>query len=77
MMGKDNIKILLPEAIEFLKDLIRIPSTSGQEQEAIQLIHRRFTPLVDEIELVPLDNNLKNDPDYSFPIEGITLFVSA
>ena len=27
--------------------------------------------MVDKIELIPLDNNLKNDSDYSFPIGGI------
>jgi len=71
MMVTENIEKKLPEAVEFLKKIIRIPSMSGQEQEAIQLIYDQFKPLVDEIELVPLDNDLKNDPDYSFPIEGI------
>lgn len=70
-MDKEIVKILLPETIEFLKKIIRIPSTSGQEQEAIQIIYDQFKPLVNEIELMPLDNELKNDPDYSFPIEGI------
>lgn len=58
-------------AIEFLKDLIRIASTSGKEEPAVQFIHDRIEPLVDAIELVPLNNALKNDPDYSSPIENI------
>ncbi|HEX9970736.1 MAG TPA: hypothetical protein VGD14_01580, partial [bacterium] len=64
MKELDTTKFL-PMAIEFLKEIIRIPSTSGKEEQAIQLIYNRIERLVDEIELVPLDNNLKIDPDYS------------
>ena len=70
-MTKLDTTKFLPMAIEFLKEIIRIPSTSGKEEQAIQLIYNRIERLVDEIELAPLDNNLKDDPDYSFPIENI------
>ena len=70
-MIKPDVKKFLPMTIEFLKAIIRVPSTSGREEPVIQLIHDRIEPLVDEIELAPLDNAIKNDPDYSSPIENI------
>jgi acetylornithine deacetylase len=70
-MKELDVKKILPMTRDFLKAIIRIPSTSGKEEQAIQLIYNRIVRLVDEIELVPLDNNLKSDPDYSSPIEHI------
>ena len=70
-MNLNEIKQFLPDAIDFLKQMIRIPSLSGQEEELIQLMYEKFEPLTDEIELVLLPENLPDDPEYSFPIPGI------
>ena len=70
-MNLSEIKQFLPDAIDFLKQMIRIPSLSGQEEKVIQLIYEKFKPLTDEIELMPLPENLPEDPEYSTPIPGI------
>ena len=70
-MNLNEIKQFLPDAIDFLKQMIRIPSLSGQEEELIQFMYEKFEPLTDEIELVLLPENLPDDPEYSFPIPGI------
>jgi acetylornithine deacetylase len=70
-MNLSEIKQFLPDAIDFLKQMIRIPSLSGQEEKVIQLIYEKFKPLTDEIELMSLPENLPDDPEYSFPIPGI------
>lgn len=70
-MNLNGIKKYLPDTIDFLKQMIRIPSLSGQEEEVIQLIYNKFEPLTHEIELVPLPENLADDPEYSTPIPGI------
>jgi len=70
-MFDEKINQCLPKTIDFLKELIRIPSLSGQEEKAIQFIYDAFAPLTNEIELVPLLDEIKNDPDYSTPIPGL------
>ncbi len=70
-MIRNESSKLLSDALEFLKELIRIPALSGREEPAIRLIYQYFKPLVDEIEFIPMNNSLKNDPDYSFPVENI------
>ena len=61
----------ISETTEFLKQMIRIPSLSGKEQQVMQLIYDQFLPYVDEIELAPLDNSLRDDPDYAYPVTDI------
>ncbi len=61
----------ITETTEFLKHMIRIPSMSGDEQQVMQLIYDQLLPLVDDIELAPLDNSLRDDPDYAYPVAGI------
>ncbi len=70
-MNLDEFEQYLPETIEFLRQIIRIPSLSGQEEEVIKIIFDTFQPLVDEIELVPLSDEINNDSDYSAPIPGL------
>jgi len=55
----------------FLCDLLRFPSTSGEETEAMEFIADSFSSL-GTVEKVPLSNDLLSDPDYSSPIPGLT-----
>jgi len=59
------------EAVDFLCDLIRFPSTPGNEKEALGLCAERFSELGLEAKKVPLSDALKSDPDYSDPIAGL------
>jgi acetylornithine deacetylase len=70
-MNLNEIKQHLPDAVDFLKRMIYIPSFSGEEKEVIQLIYEKFEPLTNGIEFVPLPENLPEDPEYSTPIPGI------
>lgn len=60
------------EVQALLLDLIRFPSTRGQEGPAIRYLHERMQPLTDECQLVPIDDALMQDPDYAFPLPGHT-----
>ena len=63
--------VFLPEAVDFLEQLIRFPSLGGKEEDVIQFMFKVFRPVVDEVELVPLSDDLLNDPEYSSPIPDI------
>lgn len=63
---------LLPGAQEFLCDLIRFPSTPGQEREVMDFIADRFAEVAPEVERVPIPVDLPHDPDYSDPVPGLT-----
>ncbi len=56
----------------FLMDLIRIPSTRGNEGEAAKYVYQAFKPLVDQVELLPIDDSIMEDPHYAFPLPGFT-----
>ena len=60
------------EVQALLLDLLRFPSTRGQEGPAIRYLHDRMQPLTDECQLVPIDAALMQDPDYAFPLPGHT-----
>ena len=57
--------------VDFLEQMIRFPSLSGQEEDLIQFLYQKFQPLADEVTLVPLSDDLLNDPEYSSPIQDI------
>jgi len=57
--------------IDFLEQIIRFPSLSGQEEDVIQFMYKKFQPLADEVTLVPLSDDLLKDPEYSSPIQDI------
>jgi acetylornithine deacetylase len=63
---------VLQTTVEFLKDLIRIPSTRGKEGPAARLTQERFLPHVDESNLVEIDDSIMDDPDYDFPLPNFT-----
>lgn len=57
---------------KFLMDLIRIPSTRGNEGPASRYVAEHISPYVDHCELVPIDDSIMEDPDYAFPLPGFT-----
>lgn len=69
---RQTVDQLLPDAQRFLADLISLPSTPGQEHEVMLLCERQFSQLGVTVERVPLSDRLKDDPDYSDPVPGIT-----
>lgn len=60
------------ETQQFLMDLIRIPSTRGNEGPASRYVYDKICTLVDQCELVPIDDSIMQDPDYAFPLPGFT-----
>jgi acetylornithine deacetylase/succinyl-diaminopimelate desuccinylase-like protein len=70
-MSNNQFDVFLPEAVDFLEQLIRFPSLGGQEEDVIQFMYKAFRPLADEVTLVPLSDDLLNDPEYSSPIPDI------
>jgi len=64
------IETLRSTTDHFLCDLIRLPSLPGQEQQAVDCAAQRFAE-IGEVERVPLSNSLREDKDYSDPVQGI------
>lgn len=60
------------EASEFLCDLIRFPSTRGNEGPAVQYVYERLRGRGDECELVPIPESIVEDEHYAFRLEGLT-----
>lgn len=59
------------QAKELLAELISFPSTYGEEGPIQQYIFSRLEKLGVKTELVPIDNSIKQDPEYSFSDEDI------
>lgn len=57
--------------IEFLQEIISIPSISGDEGEVLKVVAKRFSPLLDELECIPFPANFTEDPEYSSPLAGL------
>ncbi|MDD8027801.1 MAG: M20/M25/M40 family metallo-hydrolase [Acidobacteriota bacterium] len=57
------------ETLEILSGLIAIPSTRGNEKAPARFLKPRLEPLVDSAELVLIPDSLRDDPDYSFPLD--------
>jgi acetylornithine deacetylase len=64
------VEAVRADAIQFLCDLIRFPSLSGQEGEAVDCAAARFADVA-EVERVPLSNSLRDDEDYADPVPGL------
>ncbi len=60
------------KTLEFLTELIKIPSTRGNEGDASRFVHESIAGLVDGSELVEINDSIMRDPDYSFPLPGFT-----
>ena len=69
---KQAVAELLPQAQAFLTDIMRFPSTSGQEHEEMLFIEQAFRKLPNvKVERVDLHDSIKQDPDYSDPVPDI------
>ena len=62
----------LPDARRFLCDVIRIPSMSGQEIDAMDYVRAAFSPIASSVEKIPISNSIRDDGDYSYPVEDLT-----
>lgn len=60
------------ETIALLSDLIAIPSTRGNEGQAMRYLKEKMASVVDESKLIPISDDIQKDPDYSFPLENFT-----
>jgi len=58
------VNAVMEETEEFLCDLIRFPSTPGEEAGAMEYVARRFGEVA-ETERIPLRDALRDDPEYS------------
>ncbi len=79
MIDKDTILGtclgLEKEMTAFLDRLMRFESTGGYEGPAMRWVYEQFRDIADECELVPVSEDIVNDPDYAFrmderPYEG-------
>jgi len=66
----DAVVSLCGETEKFLCELMRFPSTPGQERDAMEYAAQRFAEL-GAVERVPLSNSLREDEDYADPIPGL------
>lgn len=53
------------EARRFLIDILRFESTPGNEREAVDVAAARFGEIGCKCEIVPIDESIKQDPEYS------------
>jgi acetylornithine deacetylase len=60
------------KVIEMLCDVIAIPSTRGGEGPVNRYLADRLKGMADVCELVPVPEDIVEDEDYCFPIEGLT-----
>jgi len=66
------IDSLVDDTVRFLCDLIRIPSTRGHEGPVNRLVQSRLKEYCSSADLMPIPESFKNDPLYSWPLEGLT-----
>ena len=66
----DAVLSLRGETEKFLCELMRFPSTPGNERDAMEYVADRFAEL-GSVERIPLSNSLREDEDYADPIPGI------
>jgi acetylornithine deacetylase len=60
------------KTLEFLMDLIRIPSTRGNEGDASRFVQKAFIDISDQSQLIPIDDSIMDDPDYDFLLPGMS-----
>lgn len=66
MKIKECVEECFKEAIEFLKELIKFPSISGEGEEQVQnFIGEKFSQF-GNVTFVPIREDIKNDPEYTF-----------
>ena len=60
------------EVADLLCELLRFPSTRGNEGSVVRYLNDRMSDLSDISNLVPISETITEDPDYSFPLKEIT-----
>lgn len=68
---KAAVREFLPEAQEFLCEILRFPSTPGQEHDEMLHLEKAFARFSAKVERVNMSNALKCDPDYCDPVPDI------
>ena len=68
----DAVEAHKEEAVSLLRDLIRIPSTRGNEGDAMRELQTRLASVVDSAELKPVSDDIQHDPDYSFKLDDFS-----
>lgn len=68
----EAVDSLSGDTTEFLCDLIRIPSTRGNEGPVNRLVAERMRHLCTHAELMQIPESFKDDPLYSWPLPGLT-----
>ncbi|NLG11988.1 MAG: ArgE/DapE family deacylase [Elusimicrobia bacterium] len=61
-----HVEDAFPEAIDFLKEIMRIPSVSGVGEEDVQYVIRDKFSQFGNASLVPVPDTIKQDPEYTF-----------
>jgi acetylornithine deacetylase len=69
---RTTLDSLAAESVEFLCDLIRIPSTRGNEGPVNRLVAERMKDLCTGAALMQIPESFKDDPLYSWPIPGLS-----
>lgn len=69
---RDTVDRLMPDAEKFLSDIIRFPSTPGKEHDEMLYLAEAFSGLGTQLDKTPMTDALRDDPDYSNPIPGIS-----
>mgnify|MGYP001087407989 CR=1 FL=1 len=56
---------------QFLMEMIRRPSTSGNERDVMEYIADEFAPWVDKLDKITFPADFTSDPEYSTVLEGL------
>jgi acetylornithine deacetylase len=67
-----TIDALAGESVDFLCDLVCIPSTRGNEGPVSRLVAERMRDLCTDAALMQIPESFKDDPLYSWPLPGLT-----
>lgn len=68
----NTLKKLTGSTIDFLSELIKIPSTRGNEGPVNRLIHSIMRNYCDDADLMQIPESFKEDPLYSWSLPNIT-----
>ncbi len=68
---QETIDKLLSDTREFLCDIMRYPSTPGQEHELMLFLEKKFQTTNCKVERVVMSDDILNDPDYCDPVPDI------
>lgn len=68
---KKTVEKFLPETQKFLCDIIRYPTTPGNEHELMLFLEQTFRTMNVKTDRVPLSDDIIKDPDYCDPVPDI------